>query len=464
MEDQAKTHSELLQELAALREQITVLERTAARGERAEEKLRLSEQRQTAVLDTIPDPVWLTDTEGNLLAVNAAWCRFFGLDAETAIGTARFDFPFSESAQASLAEEGEVMRSGVPLRHEEVLIGKDGRRCWFETIKTRLSTSRGQIIGTAGIARDITERKAADEELRKNQVLLSEAERLSRTGAAAWDFASDTWTFSEEWLRIHGCQEHTRTTASLLPISHPDDLAAVAQALEAAQRAVAPYHLRHRILRQDTGEVRIIQAHGELVRDAHGQPLKLYAVAQDVTEQEQANEALRRSEERYRRIVETAAEGIWVVDQDWRTVFVNVRMAQMLGYHIEELLRRPIFDFIAPEDVPLARQKMTEALPRKSPSHDFKFVGRGGAESWALLTANPFVDEAGGFAGALAMVTDITERRADGSRPGQGQGSGRDGQSRQERVPGEYEPRDPDSHDRHSRLQRPAAKSPSLGR
>jgi two-component system, sensor histidine kinase and response regulator len=75
------------------------------------------------------------------------------------------------------------------------------------------------------------------------------------------------------------------------------------------------------------------------------------------------------------------------------------------------LLGRQIFEFMAPEEAPFAQQKMTERAPGNSPSHDFRFMGRGGAESWALVTANPFADDSGGFAGVLAMVTDITERK-----------------------------------------------------
>ena len=86
----------------------------------------------------------------------------------------------------------------------------------------------------------------------------------------------------------------------------------------------------------------------------------MVAFVQDVTEQKQAERALRDSEERFRRMVEIAVEGIWIVDTTAKTTFVNSRMADMLGYTREELLGRPCFEFFDPEERDGARLEFEE--------------------------------------------------------------------------------------------------------
>jgi PAS domain S-box-containing protein len=119
---------------------------------------------------------------------------------------------------------------------------------------------------------------------------------------------------------------------------------------------------------------------------------------------QQTLRALRESEERYRRIVETAREGVWTIDAQGGTTFVNQTMADMLGYTVEEMLRRPLRDFVRDEDWAAAE------------SHDVRFRRKDGGDLWALLSTSPLGEHGAPAAGKLAMVTDITERRRAESR------------------------------------------------
>jgi two-component system, cell cycle sensor histidine kinase and response regulator CckA len=126
-----------------------------------------------AVLDTIPDPVWLKDTEGRFLAVNSAWCRHFGLNAEEVLGKTGFEFLPAEVAQKFAKEDGEVIRSQRCRQEEELLIDADGRPVWFETIKTPL-IENGVVVGISGVARGITARKNAEEAVRASEKMYRE--------------------------------------------------------------------------------------------------------------------------------------------------------------------------------------------------------------------------------------------------------------------------------------------------
>ena len=141
-----------------------------------------------------------------------------------------------------------------------------------------------------------------------------------------------------------------------------------------------------------------------------GRPADLVLV-RDITERKRTEEAVRRSEERYRRIVETAQEGIWATDAENRTTFVNKRMADMLGYTVDEMVGASAFAFIAKENGAKAAEYIERRRQGVSEQFDFRFLRKDGTDLWALLKSSPIQDEDGNYAGVLRMITDITERK-----------------------------------------------------
>ena len=121
--------------------------------------------------------------------------------------------------------------------------------------------------------------------------------------------------------------------------------------------------------------------------------------------------ALERSEERFRRIVHTAEEGIWEIDVQARTSFVNPKMAQMLGYTIEEMLDQPLIAFMDEEGRVILERNIARRQQGISERHEFKFLRRDGSPLWATLATNPIFDGDGAYIGALALVSDITASR-----------------------------------------------------
>ncbi|SFU64508.1 putative bifunctional diguanylate cyclase/phosphodiesterase [Pseudoduganella namucuonensis] len=121
--------------------------------------------------------------------------------------------------------------------------------------------------------------------------------------------------------------------------------------------------------------------------------------------------ALERSEERFRRIVHSAEEGIWEIDSRARTSFVNPKMAQMLGYAIEEMLDQPLVAFMDDEGRAIMERNIARRQQGIAERHEFKFMRKDGKELWTTLATNPIFDNDGVYLGALALVTDITASR-----------------------------------------------------
>ncbi|HEX9970100.1 MAG TPA: PAS domain S-box protein, partial [Acidimicrobiales bacterium] len=156
-------------------------------------------------------------------------------------------------------------------------------------------------------------------------------------------------------------------------------------------------------LRRADGEVFAAELSCAPVSDAgvlHGAVVSFF----DITERRRVEEALRTSEARYRTIVETAEEGIWLLDVDGITTFVNQSMAEMVGYETAEMVGTPSSDYLG------------DAGPHPAFSHsgervEVRLLHRDGSELWTLFSTSPSYDESGADAGVLVMVSDITSRR-----------------------------------------------------
>ena len=132
-------------------------------------------------------------------------------------------------------------------------------------------------------------------------------------------------------------------------------------------------------------------------------------------------EALRLSEQRYRRIVTTTQEGVWTVDAAQRTTFVNQRMADIVGYAPEELLGRALLEFIPPEETTLLAGKFAERRAGVHDRYEHHFIRKDGSRVAVQASTSPLLDEDGTFVGALAMVRDVTELRQLAARVLHGQ-------------------------------------------
>jgi PAS domain S-box-containing protein len=113
----------------------------------------------------------------------------------------------------------------------------------------------------------------------------------------------------------------------------------------------------------------------------------------------------------YRRIVDGAAEGIWMVGPDKLTTSVNAGMSKMLGYPGAEMIGRPVTDFMFEEDAPDHLQKMDNHRKGISETYERRFRHKNGETVWTLASASPIFDADHGFQGAFAMFTDITKRK-----------------------------------------------------
>jgi PAS domain S-box-containing protein len=264
-----------------LKQQIRNLERENSAILQAHRKMEESEKLHRITLENISDTVLITDDQGKIVYVCPNTNIIFGLSQSEVyrLGTIRNLLNGMVFDLSDLKSKNEITNIEWSIRdksgHEHFLLIN------IKSVKIKSGT-------VLYVMRDITDRQQAKAELEKNRSILSEAEKLAGLGGWEWDIINDAWTMSENWLRIHGCSNPHLATSELMTIAYPEDIPKIEQAFAESAEHGSPYKIEHRIVRQDTGEIRYVQAYGEVRLNASGKAVKMFGAAQDITERKQA--------------------------------------------------------------------------------------------------------------------------------------------------------------------------------
>ncbi|WP_440945287.1 PAS domain S-box protein [Methanosarcina sp. T3] len=147
------------------------------------------------------------------------------------------------------------------------------------------------------------------------------------------------------------------------------------------------------------------------LHDSEGKLIGSIYVARDINERKKVEERLKESEEKYRNIVETANEGILIVDAETRITYANEKITEMLGYSPEELIGRSSWNFADEEGKDILKLNMEKRRQGINQVYEFKLICKDGSPLWVLISAKALFNKEGKFTGSLAMFTDITERK-----------------------------------------------------
>ena len=273
-------------------------------------ELEKSQQQLQAVVDGISDAVFIKDVEGRYQLFNDAAERFVGKRQEDVIGRDdRFIFPPAD-AQELMEGDSKIMAGGMTKTYEETVTTAEGAPRTFLTTKGPIFSSHGHMTGLFGIARDITERKQAEEQLRESEERLNQAIHLAKIGIFDHDHRTETLYWSPMMREIYGVP--TDEPASLdgyIQLLHPDDRDAIVAAVRQAHDPAGDglYRVEHRLIRRD-GTVRWVSLQSRTHFDGEGptrKPVRTMGAMVDMTERKRAEEALHQLNETLeQRIVE----------------------------------------------------------------------------------------------------------------------------------------------------------------
>ena len=168
----------------------------------------------------------------------------------------------------------------------------------------------------------------------------------------------------------------------------------------------AEFDIKHRT---KNGEIRDVVATSQVI-ELSGKKF-LHSIYLDVTEAKKMEYSLMESEAKYRQLVELAQEGVWALDKDSRTVFVNPRMAKMLGYVESEMIGKNLATFLGKPGSNLAELNLEGCKLGNQEECEFELIQKDGVHKYASIAASSIQDDSGNNIGTLALVADITERK-----------------------------------------------------
>lgn len=314
-----------------------------------------------------------------------------------------------EKCQASLAAR-------QPCSNEYRILHRTGETRWVWDQAHGVYSPGGGLLHIEGLLMDITPRKRAEAALRIREEWLRLSLRAANIGLWDWDVITNQVAYSPEWKSQLGyaAEEIGSAFAEWESRVHPDDLAPT---LERVRRALAAgetaYEVEFRMRHKD-GAWRWIYTRAEIFRDDRGQAVRVIGCHVDITERRQAEENLRRAEERYRSIFEHAVEGIYQSTPAGRYLTVNPAMAGIYGYASPEAMVQEVTDigrqiYADPED----RRKLQALLHAQGGLGVFEcqMRRRDGSLIWIRQSARALRDASGQVICFEGSVEDITERR-----------------------------------------------------
>lgn len=273
------------------------------------DELRETFEKLHAVIDAAPVATIALDCECRVKMWNPAAERIFGWSESEAIGRIP---PYLNSdedrecrAISARAFAGETI-TGMEVRRRR----RDGTLVDVNLSIAPLRDVEGKVVGAMVMLEDITERKLAEEVLQRREAQLEEAQALAGLGSWDWDIPQDKLHWSDEIYSIFGVtpEEFSANEQAFLKCVHPDDRKQIEAGIADALAGSRPYDYEIRVVRPD-GSVRIVHSRGRVVYDETGKPIRMFGMAQDITERKQVEAELEnarvRSEMLSRRLLET---------------------------------------------------------------------------------------------------------------------------------------------------------------
>ena len=259
---------------------------------RAEEALGSAERNLNQIINTIPTHIYVLNTEGSVQYVNQAVMDYTGLSLEDVKQEDYRDRVIHpEDFKRVRAGRAASLRRGAPFSTEQRVLGNDGQYRWFLVRYKPLLDEQGRIVRWYVAAFDIEDRKRAQEDVRRSEAFLAEAQRLTSVGSFSWLVATDEITWSEELYRIYEFDPGIKITLEVIRTRvHPEDLTLYEKMVEQARNGSEDFEWQYRLLMPDQS-IKYMHAVAQATRDPSGQ-LEYIAAVRDLTARRVSDEAL----------------------------------------------------------------------------------------------------------------------------------------------------------------------------
>jgi len=381
--------------------------------------------RHAVVIESSDDAIASATLDGIIVSWNTGAQKTYGYTEAEAVGK-----PINMLVPPELPDEENkilgILRAGGRIQQfETVRVTKTGKRINVSLTISPIKDSSGRIVGCSGIARDISERKLAEEALRASEERLRLAQQAARIGTFDWNIRTGVNTWTPELEAVYGLPPggFGRTQTAFENLVHPDDRAGVIKLVDAAMKSGQPTKGEWRVVWAD-GSVHWIAGRWQVFTDASGEPSKMIGVNVDVTERKLAEEArlevnraleaqaalLQSREELLKIFVKHVPAAVAMLDRDMRYLQVSDRWCVDFSLDSSQLLGRSHYE-IFPDIPDRWKQLHRRALAGETLRADEDRWDREGGTTWLRWEIRPWQNLDGLPRGVLIFSEDITDRK-----------------------------------------------------
>ena len=402
--DKTKTKDQLIKELAKLRKRLTKLEKSKIGRKRAEEALRESEERFRSIAESTSDAIVAADSQGKIISWNSGAKNIFGYEEGEILGKPVHVLLPEHLRDAEKKGMEEFLKTGVSpfigSVSESICRKKDGSEFLAGISRFSWKISDQSFIGS--IIRDITERKQKEEESR---TIL----RTAMDGFWLTDTQGNFLEVNDAYCNLTGYSKDELLSMNIRDLEELETQEETARhILKIMQVGRDRFESHHKC---KDGRIIDVEISVNCLETDGG---RLFVFIRDITQQKQAEEALRESEERFRSIVETTNDAIISADSSGKTIFWNKAAEKMFGYSFEEAVGKP-FSIIIPETIQSSHE---ETYHRAAATGKSEHIGqtmesrskrKDGSEFPVEISTSFWV--AGDNTFITALIRDTTERK-----------------------------------------------------
>ncbi|MBL7858441.1 MAG: PAS domain S-box protein [Cyclobacteriaceae bacterium] len=393
------------------------LQRLPVAIQRVLEKYRLAQEKikSDTLLRNIDanslDMICSVSEAGYFLHVSAASEAILGYTPAELIGKRPYDLLYPEDVQKTIEAAEYVMSGNVLTNFQNRYVRKDSSLVtlswsarWDEQDRVRY-----------GVARDVTEIRKLEYAHRSEQQRFIDL--FLEAPAAIGILKGPTHVyqlFNPLYQRFTGRKDIIgKTVAEVFPELESQGLIKLLDKVYQTGKTINRKEVLLKIHLDNSGKFSDVYCNYVVqpYRNEQGEVEGVFFFSVDVTEQVLTRKKIEEAEKRYRQIVETAQEGIWVVDEHDKTTFVNSKMCELFEYTYGEMMGKDIYAFMDAEGKEIAVNLMQEIRAGRSGRGHFKYISKTSREIWTNISANPLFGDDGSYEGALAMITDITEQK-----------------------------------------------------
>ncbi|MFQ6061345.1 MAG: PAS domain S-box protein, partial [Thermoplasmata archaeon] len=392
---------------------------------RAEQAVRESEEKFRSLADHSPNMIFINKM-GRIVYANNKCEEILGYKKKE-LYSQDFDFtrlvaPESEDTVRSSFES--CMKGEEVRPYEYTIVTKNGER--IEAILAAKLIKYGGTSAILGVVTDITERKRAEEAIRRSE----ERYRLLAENVADFIWTTDMigrFTYvSPSIENLLGYSVDEALSAKWKDYMTPESISIVIETLERelatedtrGKRGHNSVTLELELIRRDGLKV-WTETEATFLRNDCGEPMGILGVSRDITDRKHAEEALRKSEERYRLLAENVADVIWTTDMNLRFTYITPSVKHLMGYSVEEATALGFEDFIVPSSLEKAMNALRRRISAKNVEEnsyggvtlDLEFARKDGSTVWTQTEITFLSNEDGQPIGLLGATRDITEHK-----------------------------------------------------